>query len=1154
MTLTRLWATGAMVLVCAVSGPAQPPAGEPNPAPDQTVREQTIYVPFSKLRKVFEQPGRGVFLPYEEFQTLWKQAREAKLPQPDLKPPVAALITDIESEAAVADEVVNVTAKLNIEVLAPGWHSVPLRLADAAILTAKLGDQPARITSDPNTGYALLLQKQGKAAEQFELTLEYVKAFTKSPGQNKVSFQAPQAPVNRWRIRIPQSGVKVNVQPLIAATQEPAAAPPAAPAKETVVLAFVGSSPTVSVDWTPKAEGAAGLEALATVQADHQVTIDEGVIRTRAQLAYKISRAELTQLSLQTPADHKVLNVFDPNVKEWKVEQQGDVNTIRVQLYEPARATQNLIVELEQFSDDLWKNQVATPVVKALGVGQQQGVVVVRVAATLRAEAVDRVGLLQLDAGELPQAFAGQPWTCSYRYATLPTTLQMLTLRLEKVQPQIRTRELLEAYLEPERLTLDWLVIYEIERAGVFQLDLDIPAQFEVRQVQGQAAADAQPVAVDAHHLTGEKKTRLIVNLARKALGKVGLLVELQRRLEDPNLLTPTNQASDISLPVPRVVPTGIERSVGRLIVYAPESLRVNPTKQEGLQVLSVADALEGTASTRNNRFGAAREILSYGYGREAVDLVLTAERRKPQITAAQLLVARIEAGVVNYETTLFYEIRYSSVKTLRLDVPTNLVGEIRNQSTAVVSEAKLDPQPDNVPDGYVAWSLTGQTELLGDLTIKFAWNKKLGDLEVGKGIDLGMPCLKPQDIDRAWGQIVLAKAETLDVQPSGKPTGLQPIDPQRLMKEVRIDDAARAFEFYKDWKLQVQVTQFQLEEVKRTSIELAVVRMEVTRSKVISVQALYRVRSARQRLAMVLPNEVAFDTEPLRINGRAIPLERGDQDEFYIPLVGQEAKQAFVLEVRYTVAGDYSRLDLPHFPEEPAVQKVYLCAYLPRELTFLGSLGPWTDETGWPWFEYLSGTAPRAPSDEELVKQVIGTLEVPNPFKDFASDGRLQTFSTLRPAPPPEGSLRLLAVQHWFFSGLVFVLVAAVGVAVVRRPLSHKLNALVALLATLVVLGVFLPTLAHQLLGGALLSAVLVVLATWTGLYLLTAWRQLATVLTWPRNPTPAPPVVTSPVMNPPADSGGTSPFVPQEQPVPAEIATPQTTQTTEQGGQSHG
>ena len=100
--------------------PADPkPADSPanvDTAKDDTIREQTIYIPYEKLKTVFEKQGRGVFLPYEQFQALWKQARAAKAPTPENRPPVGALITEIDSEAVVGKEVVNVTAKLKVEV------------------------------------------------------------------------------------------------------------------------------------------------------------------------------------------------------------------------------------------------------------------------------------------------------------------------------------------------------------------------------------------------------------------------------------------------------------------------------------------------------------------------------------------------------------------------------------------------------------------------------------------------------------------------------------------------------------------------------------------------------------------------------------------------------------------------------------------------------------------------------------------------------------------------------------------------------------------------------------------------------------------------------------------------------------------------------
>src|SRR5262245_58373212 len=139
-------------------------------------------------------------------------------------------------------------------------------------------------------------------------------------------------------------------------------------------------------------------------------------------------------------------------------------------------------------------------------------------------------------------------------------------------------------------------------------------------------------------------------------------------------------------------------------------------------------------------------------------------------------------------------------------------------------------------------------------------------------------------------GQIVVAKAETLDVNAKAGFTGLRPIDPQvDLMDGTQIPDAARAFEFHDDWSLTMTATRYELEDVKRTSIERALLRMVVTRSQQVSVQALYRVQSAVQRLAVALPASAQLDSDSLRLNGRAVPLERGDKDEMYIPLVSQD-------------------------------------------------------------------------------------------------------------------------------------------------------------------------------------------------------------------------------------------------------------------------
>ena len=69
------------------NGPAK---GGPDPVSDRadkSLREQDIYIPYDKLRQVFEKHGRGVFLPYEKFEELWRAAQEKS--RPDGEAPAA---------------------------------------------------------------------------------------------------------------------------------------------------------------------------------------------------------------------------------------------------------------------------------------------------------------------------------------------------------------------------------------------------------------------------------------------------------------------------------------------------------------------------------------------------------------------------------------------------------------------------------------------------------------------------------------------------------------------------------------------------------------------------------------------------------------------------------------------------------------------------------------------------------------------------------------------------------------------------------------------------------------------------------------------------------------------------------------------------------
>lgn len=1146
-TLASGFALWAIVVLCFSLGGASslgqdtdppqdpPPAGDQPPAdkpPENKLpenkpwRDISIYIPYDKLHKLFEKDGRGVYVTYEKFQELLKAAQAAAA-KAEGKLPVESLITSIDSEATVGRDVVLVKAKLSIELLNEGWTRLPLRLGDSAIRSAKIDGQPARIVRD-DQGHTLLVEKLGKASQSIVLELEYSKAYSKSPGSNRVSFQAPQAAVNHWKVRLAEPGIRVAIHPQAASGDETKGE---MNAKETVVEADVGAAGEVAIDWTPKAEGAAGLTALASVQTRSELIVEEGIVRAQTHLHYTISRSQIDKLTLEAPAGYKVVNVFDPNVQKWEITASDDTKqTIAVQLFEPAKGSQALRVELEKVDEELIKNGVSAPAIKAIDATRQFGVLAVRVTPALRAEPKTRAGLSQLDAGELPPELASQAWSYSYRFAAVPYEL---AFQVRAVEPRIEVAEFVEVYLEPQQATIELLGSLLIERAGVFSVDATIPEGYEIRNVAGRGLADIQAAVIESHHWDAAKK-RLSIQFGRKAVGKIGLVIQLAKRFEDPRLLTPSGETVDYSLELPRIAHPALERSQGHLVVYAPDALRFKSTNTAGLQNVAVSEAQSKALSCRDGRFPNLRETLAFAFFQDPAKIDLGIERRKPQISVRQALSAHIESGIVHYDAVFHYDIRYSGVRSLRIDIPTELVGQVR-ATTKAVSDVPYNPQPQDVRNGYTAIEFKGEGELLGAVDIPLTWETTLEEFEVGKPMSIRIPRLIPQNdaatfvsIDRAWGQIALAKAEMIDLAVEGNSLGLRPIDPQiDLLDKLTAASAARAFEFHSDWGLTIAATRYELDDVKRTSIDRAIARVIATRSGQLSVQAIYRLRSAHQRLKIKLPAgsdpTKAFDSQPLHVNGVSVPLERDPQTGvLFAPLTNTTPEQLVLLELRYSMPGSASSIELPEFPDSPAIQKVYISAYLPKERKLVSVNGPWTDEQPWhppPLFRMLGVASPPPPvaHDDQIVQWVVeGTSTRNHPNERFLRDGVPHLFSTLAPTAGPASALRLSSWNDLILNFVVFALIVAIGCVLLFRPIGERLAFLAAIFAVVFLAAVFQPTLAATLLEGPVVAATVLVLLIWLIWWLVWLARELVTAYA----NRPIPPTV------PAAEATGVGPF----------------------------
>lgn len=1052
---------------------------------DSNLDEQSIYIPYEELRNVFEKEGRGVFIPYDDFQKIWNAARKNQIKSRPQAAPLGALITDIESVATLGKEIVSVDATMRIELLKKGWHRIPLRLEKAAIRSATIDGSEAKIVTRDNN-FELLLQHDDEKPKTVALKLSYAKSLSKSGAQRSVGFKAPQAPVNRWKIRTGASDVDVQIEPMIA-TSEQTVEEGDEQTKE--ILAFVGTAPEVRLTWTPKAEGAAGLAALVASNVRSQITIDSGVVRTTNAIDLDISRSEIRNVSVEVPADQKVVSVFDRNVKKWNVIEKDGLQRVEIELFEPAIGKQSLSLELEKFVERLDQSAVKVPQIKVLDSSRSSGSVLVETGEGLRVEPISKTGLMQMDQTEIAATSKGA-WKLGFRYATLPYALEV---NIREIQPQVVVNQLVEYSIQPDKVSSNLSALFEVKEAGVFQVQLEIPESFEIQDIRGINRNGLLQIPVDSFDRDPESPAIVNVTLAKKALGTFGIVATLQQNVENLNLDSPSDNPIKLPLLLPKAKREDIKFSSGNFVVYAPESLRINATTTKGLRKIGLNSVFRQHQQTLTGE----RPVLAYSFAHNEANIELEAKRRLPQINVEQLVVVGVETGAVKFVSRLLFDVRYSGVDSLRVDVPSKLVDQLRIRTEGIVQQT-YEPQPEDVAENYVALKLTSESEFIGRKEIAFDWQRETNNLTLGQNLDIPVDRLIPQNVDRSTGKIVLRKSETIDVRPTREAPGLRPIDPQAdLPANLRIADASMAFEYAGDWNLDLTATRFELQDLKQTSISRALVRAVVLRQNELSVQCLYNIRSVRQRLAIRMPtgfdSETSFDDQPIRINGNAVTPERGGEDTIFVPLIGLESDKPFVLELRYNLAGNAKEIEVPEFIEDPAAQKCFLAVYVPFEKALINARGYWTDEEiGDNHSALLQALDPnrsvwrhmfsrRSTTNRNYVQWVCESTTANADVADkFEVDGRPYVFSAIRPQSGPEGALRITTISVTLINVFVFGTILLIGLALFRSKLTIQIAFALFIVGGLLLAGILVPLLTEHLFGPAFVATSLVVGVAW--------------------------------------------------------------------------
>ncbi|MHC4483367.1 MAG: hypothetical protein ACYSW4_07435, partial [Planctomycetota bacterium] len=844
-----------------------------------------VYVPYEKLKGVFEKEQQGVFLPFKEFEKLWRAAQGK--PVDVSEAPFEYLISTARFKGKVKDELATLRLELTIDILAKGWVEVPIGLGEVGVSQAEF-IKPKNTKIKPllrvvDGQYILMVKGKGR----YVVALDFVRQLKTKPGLHVLNYRMPSASITMLELLIPEENLKVDVEPMLAATTLQVEAEGV---KATRLQAFLGSANQVRLSWKPKTEAAPELKPVVVCEQFQHINVAEALISYEVKLSYTIRRGGVDSFIVQLPGQFRITDVSGANIAKWDMETTAGTpgpqarQVVKVKLFSPAKDKYTLKVKMERF---LQEAQTEIPLVPVVTEG------------VLR-----RSGLIGI--------------TCSPRRLVVN---QRWMLGVDSDQLHLRGR-----------------IRYNVERTGVFELKMNFPEPWKIDSV-------GPDQVVDDHQLKGEGATReLHILLKREMTGAFDLEMVARAGRAQPE--TPV----DFSLPLADARDLQLYRGQLILLLADHLRAEVEEVQQlqaislrrakrwTEIAGLSPAMAFEFRAIDRDERAGGRFKIAVKPPQVSAVVYRLVNIQQGSIVQEAVVQYRIRYAPVDTFYLKMPEELAEMDVQISGANI----------KEKPRIKELPPD-QRDKAEEGEkedVKWAyykIVLQSKVLGSHQLKVRTRRAFQAGQIGQATTVVVePILAAGKLSHQNGHIAIAKAETLAI---GEPVmkNLIPADagssadlPYRRHRRI----ASLAFKYtVPPFELSFPVVTQKEARVFTTIVSGAIVEQVLARDGTLNTHATYLLETAKgDRLPITLPSEAQLTA--VLLNGDEAAVEMGVSPDERIVRLSHSAGQVsrFVLEVSYGLKdASASNLIAPALPEEIPVQQTLWRLWIPKDYYVLG-------------------------------------------------------------------------------------------------------------------------------------------------------------------------------------------------------------------------
>lgn len=982
--------------------------------PNNKLFDKLIYVPFRQLTDALNNPDSTAIVSLSQYLRLLEQANKNR---PD-RPPVGAAITAASYTATIERDLARIQVTLTVQAIEKGWSSASVKFGEAAVGQMSSDSGDVLLVGIGNGQYSLLFPRAGQHTVQLELLAKV----RNSPEGRSFELDVPPVAINSLEMVVAEADQTIEVTPKLVPEEVPQAR------GETRIKVRLGVTEKIAARWHPRVGTRPDMELLATASTLNSIQIGDGLVHVHTSVKYDVLRGQVDKLRLLVPGESRILDVTaSSKLRDWGVVKEGETQIVTVTLLERSDRPVTLDVHTEQTlaargvefgtSENLPKLRV-----QPLDVIRESGFVSLAGSSDLTMTIAEQAGLNRVDEASTP-AEVRQAGAMYFRYFS---GAFRLVVEPRPISPRLLVNQQSILSFDDEHLRLRSTFGVVVERAGVFELTFQLPANMKLEQVycDGMKQFDVD-----------EASQTLKVTMVEKLLGARSLTIIGQF---DKPALAPEK----LTLPV--VQPLAVEVENGQLLVLATDGLEISTdlaavtNAQPELQPIAISEP-------------SMRLVSAWKFSKHPVSIPVAISRRPTRLTGEVATRIDYQQSSIGVESRVTALVEYAGLDTFRLQVPADVADRVQiSLAPDCGAPAIQQKTKGETANGWTTFDVSLQREYVGrvQLLVTYDWPSPLDPTKQAEPVSLKIVRLlaSPAKADRSQsitvsnlvGEISITKDRSLAVEAVGEGADVEAVDVRELKSAA--SGAIAGFRYFQQpASVVVTAVKFDVQGMVSTVVSRALVEVVLDRAGTATYRCRYRLKTAeRQRIRIDLPNRmeslgVLVDQKPVALEKKVgVQAEKG-WDAYSINVSRPtSADEAFSITVlfrdplsppAFENRGGKALLRLPQLggneTGKAAIQQIRAAVWVPESFSLVGSPEGFRPERPTMPLTLIFGRGSRVVDTADLERWI--TTDVSGVF-DFPRDGSGYVYTALGAQSALEVTWWHLPFYTWIVSGSLLV------------------------------------------------------------------------------------------------------------------------------------